>query len=147
MLSTSLLWILSIKQASIAREIGEALSFQAPHSFIHHRPSIYTCSQNSVYKSEIYWGHEVIIYVTLCLLDHRSFCSIFISDSLFLKSLDVCVPTGSPLWGDLPHCLHSARLSFGRSPSFPLTLEKEPGRTRRQKANQVRRFISVTNTQ
>lgn len=58
----------------------------------------------------------------------------------------VCVPTGSPLWGDIPHCLHSARLSFGRSPSFPLTLEKGPGRTRRQKASQVRLFITVTNT-
>lgn len=28
-------------------EIGESLSSQAPYPFIHHRPSIYACSQNS----------------------------------------------------------------------------------------------------
>lgn len=104
---------------------GESLPSQAPHPFIHHRSSIYACSQNSGLSQRDLlgtWSHN------LCRSSSPS-------GPVFLKQLypwvsvphvSRCVwaPPGSPLWGEPLHCFHQCQTLIWEKP-VPVTLEKE----------------------
>lgn len=70
---TSLLWILNIKRASITQRLENLFHLKHPiHSSIT-GPAFTPAVRTLVYHREIYWGHEVMIYVTRPPLQGQSF--------------------------------------------------------------------------
>lgn len=87
---TCLLWILNIKRASITQRLKNLFHLKHPIHSSFTGPAFMPAVRTLVYHREIFWGHEVIIYVTCPLLQGQSFWSSSISEWVSLVFLDVC---------------------------------------------------------
>lgn len=113
-----LVWILNVKRASITQRLENLFHLKHPTRSSITGPAFTPAVRTLVCHREIYWGHEVIIYVSRPLLQGQSFWSSSVSEWVSLTSLDVCEHPLAVLFGEtLSTVFTNARLSFGRSPS------------------------------